>query len=86
MLDKFFDGKKDTSTLEILKQIERKHTMNAFDSMFDMDGDGSLDIAERALQMEFLDRAAAGDGDVDWDKDPYEDDFDDDGFDEDDDW
>jgi hypothetical protein len=25
--------------------------MNAFDSMFDMDGDGSLDIAERAHEM-----------------------------------
>ncbi len=60
--------------------------MNAFDSMFDMDGDGSLDIAERALEMEFLDRAEAGDGDIDWDKDPYEDDFDDDEFDEDDEW
>ena len=36
--------------------------------------------------MEFLDRAAAGDDDVDWDKDPYEDDFDDDEFDEGDEW
>ncbi len=57
--------------------------MDGFDSMFDMNRDGELDLGERALQMEFLDRAAAGDGDVDWDKDPYEDDdedeFDDDG-------
>lgn len=60
--------------------------MDGFDSMFDMNRDGELDLGERALQMEFLDRAAAGDGDVDWDKDPYEDDFVDDGFDEDDDW
>ena len=36
--------------------------------------------------MEFLDRAVAGDGDIDWDKDPYEDDFDDDEFDEGDEW
>ena len=60
--------------------------MDGFDSMFDLDDSGDLDIGERALEMEFLDRAAAGDGDVDWDKDPYEDDdedeFDDDG----DDW
>ena len=60
--------------------------MDGFDSMFDMNRDGELDLGERALQMEFLDRAAVGDGDIDWDKDPYEDDFDDDGFDEDDDW
>ena len=60
--------------------------MDGFDSMFDMNRDGELDLGERALQMEFLDRAAAGDGDVDWDKDPYEDDFDDDGFDDDGDW
>ena len=60
--------------------------MDGFDSMFDMNRDGELDLGERALQMEFLDRAAAGDGDIDWDKDFYEDDFDDDGFDEDDDW
>ena len=60
--------------------------MDGFDSMFDMNRDGELDLGERALQMEFLDRAAAGDGDIDWDKDSYEDDFDDDGFDEDDDW
>ena len=60
--------------------------MDGFDSMFDMNRDGELDLGERALQMEFLDRAAAGDGDIDWDKDPYEDNFDDDGLDEDDDW
>ncbi len=42
--------------------------MDGFDSMFDMNRDGELDLGERALQMEFLDRAAAGDGDVDWDK------------------
>ncbi len=40
--------------------------MDGFDSMFDMNRDGELDLGERALQMEFLDRAAAGDGDVDW--------------------
>ena len=57
--------------------------MDGFDSMFDMDRDGSLDIGERALQTEFLTRAEAGDGDVDWDKDPFEDDddFDSDDFD-----
>ena len=38
--------------------------MNAFDSMFDMDGDGELNIAERALEMEFMDRVVDGDGDV----------------------
>ena len=61
--------------------------MDAFDSMFDLDRDGDLDISERALEMEFLDRAAAGDGDVDWNRDPYDDDGDDE-FDEDgdDDW
>ena len=58
--------------------------MDAFDSMFDFDGDGELNIAERALEMEFLDRAAAGDGDVDWEKDPYDDGDDD--FDDGDDW
>ncbi len=47
--------------------------MDGFDSMFDMNRDGELDLGERALQMEFLDRAAAGDGDIDWDKDTYED-------------
>ena len=57
--------------------------MDGFDSTFDLDGSGDLDIGERALEMEFLDRAAAGDGDVDWDIDPYEDDDFDDG---DDDW
>ena len=57
--------------------------MDGFDSMFDLDGSGDLDIGERALEMEFLDRAVAGDGDVDWDKDPYEDD-DEDEFDDDD--
>ena len=56
--------------------------MDGFDSMFDMDRDGELDLGERALQMEFLDRAMAGDGDVDWDSDPYEDD-DEDEFEED---
>ena len=61
--------------------------MDAFESMFDLNGDGSLDMGERALEYEFLDRAEKGEGDVDWDKDPYEDDFgDDDEFDEDDDW
>ena len=57
--------------------------MDGFDSMFDMDRDGSLDIGERALQAEFLTRAEAGDGDIDWDKDPFEDDddFDSDDFD-----
>ena len=45
--------------------------MDAFDSMFDLDRDGELNNAERALEYEFLDRAEAGDGDVDWDKDPY---------------
>ena len=62
--------------------------MDGFDSMFDMNRDGSLDIGERALQAEFLTRAEAGDGDVDWDKDPFEDDddFDSDDFDEDNDW
>ena len=57
--------------------------------MFDMNRDGELDLGERALQMEFLDRAAASDGDVDWDRDPYEDDDEDDDFDDgdsDDDW
>ena len=60
--------------------------MDGFDSMFDMDRDGSLDIGERALQAEFLTRAEAGDGDIDWDKDPFEDDddFDSDDFDGDD--
>ena len=53
--------------------------MDGFDSMFDMNRDGELDLGERALQMEFLDRVAAGDGDVDWDRDPYEDDDFDDG-------
>ena len=38
--------------------------MDGFDSMFDMNRDGELDLGERALQMEFLDRAAAGDGDM----------------------
>ena len=56
--------------------------MDGFDSMFDMNRDGELDLGERALQMEFLDRAAAGDGDVDWDRDPYEDDDEDDDFDD----
>ena len=62
--------------------------MDGFDSMFDLNGDGELNIAERALEYEFLDRAEAGDGDVDWDKDPFEDDddFDSDDFDGDDDW
>ena len=57
--------------------------------MFDMNRDGELDLGERALQMEFLDRAVAGDSDVDWDRDPYEDDDEDDDFDDgdsDDDW
>ncbi len=61
--------------------------MDAFDSMFDLDGDGELNNAERALEMEFMDRVVDGDGDVDWDKDPYEDDDVDDEFDDDgDDW
>ncbi len=58
--------------------------MDGFDSMFDMNRDGELDLGERALQMEFLDRTAADDGDIDWDKDPYEDD--DGEFDDGDDW
>ena len=49
--------------------------------MFDMDRDGELNNAERALEYEFLTRAEVGDGDVDWDKDPFESDgFDGDGF------
>ena len=62
--------------------------MDGFDSMFDMNRDGELDLGERALQMEFLERTAAGDGDIDWDKEPFEDDddFDSDDFDEGDDW
>lgn len=62
--------------------------MFGLDSMFDMNRDGELDMGERALEYEFLTRAEAGDGDVDWDKDPFEDDdeFDGDGFDESDDW
>ena len=50
--------------------------MDGFESMFDMDRDGELNNAERALEYEFLARAEAGDGDVDWDKDPFEDDDD----------
>lgn len=59
--------------------------MDGFESMFDLDRDGELDNAERALEYEFLSRAEAGDGDVDWDKDPFDDDGDDE-FDEGDDW
>ena len=60
--------------------------MDGFDEMFDLDGDGSLDIGERSLEMDYMMRAEAGDGDVDWDKDPLEDDGDDDEFDDGDDW
>ena len=61
--------------------------MDGFESMFDMDRDGELNIAERALEYEFLTRAEAGDGDIDWDKDLFEDDDSDiDEFDDEDDW
>ena len=63
--------------------------MDGFESMFDLDGSGDLDIGEKALEFEFLDRAAAGDGDINWDKEPYEDDSydeDEDDFDDGDDW
>ncbi len=59
--------------------------MDGFDSMFDLDGDGTLDVGERSLEMDYMMRAEAGDGDVDWDKDPFDDDGDDE-FDEGDDW
>lgn len=55
-----------------------------FDDMFDLNGDGSLDIGERALEAEYMLREELGDGDVDWESDPLDDDgdVDDDG----DDW
>lgn len=59
--------------------------MDGFDSMFDLDGDGTLDMGERSLEMDYMMRAEAGDGDVDWDKDTFDDDGDDE-FDEEDDW
>lgn len=46
--------------------------------------DQSLENGERSLEMDYYMRAEAGDGDIDWDKDPFDDDGDDDEFDEDD--
>ena len=39
-------------------------------------GDGAIDIGERALEADYLLRMEVGDGDVDWENDPLEDDGD----------
>ena len=46
--------------------------MDTFDEMFDLDGDGSLDIGEMALELDFLARLEKGEGDIDWDDDDPE--------------
>lgn len=43
--------------------------MFGFDKMFDLDRDGHLDVAERALQYQFLDEMCCHDTEDDFDND-----------------
>ncbi len=54
-----------------------RDVMNSFDSLFDFDRDGTLNVMESTMQMEFLSESERRSS-YDLDDDEFDDDFDDD--------